>query len=174
MSHDLQALRLLVVDDNPHMRAIVLSLVQGLGVRDVRQAEGGGDALALLRESPADIALVDLNMRPMDGVGFIREVRLGADSPDRFLPVIMITGHAERARVEEARDAGVTEFLLKPLTLRALVDRMDAVIQRPRPFVRTASYFGPDRRRRADPSHAGPLRRRGDVAAGAGASTVEI
>ena len=68
MTQGLAALRLLVVDDNPHMRAIVLSLVQGLGVREVRQAADGGEGLRLLREAPADVALVDLNMAPLDGV----------------------------------------------------------------------------------------------------------
>lgn len=162
MLQGLQALRLLVVDDNPHMRGIVLSLVQGLGVREVRQAADGGEGLKLLRAAPVDIALVDLNMAPVDGVAFTREVRNAPDSPDIYLPVIMMTGHAERAKVEAARDAGVTEFLLKPLTLRAVVDRLESVIQRPRAFIRAPRYFGPDRRRRDDPAYAGPKRRRED------------
>ncbi len=162
MTQGLAALRLLVVDDNPHMRAIVLSLVQGLGVREVRQAADGGEGLRLLREAPADVALVDLNMAPLDGVGFTRAVRTAPDSPDVYLPVIMMTGQVERTRVMEARDAGVTEFLLKPLTLRSLIGRMEAVIHSPRPFVRTAAYFGPDRRRRADPAYTGPDRREED------------
>lgn len=165
MSPGLQALRLLVIDDNPHMRAIVLSLLQGLGVRDVRQAADGVQALELLRKAPVDIALVDFDMSPMDGVAFTREVRNAPDSPDIYLTVIMMTGHAERARVEAARDAGVNEFLLKPLTLRAVVERLEAVIQRPRVFVRAPGYFGPDRRRRADPAYAGPSRRREDAGA---------
>ena len=156
------ALRLLVVDDNRHMRAIVLDLAQAIGLRDVRQAGDGGEALALLKEESCDIALVDLNMAPVDGVAFTREVRNGPSSPDVYMPVIMMTGHVERVRVEEARDAGVNEFILKPLTPAALVGRMEAVIQRPRPFVRAAAYFGPDRRRRADLTQRHHLRRAED------------
>ena len=85
----------------------------------------------------------------------------------------MMTGHAERAEVEAARDAGVTEFLLKPLTLRAMVDRLEAAIQRPRAFIRAPSYFGPDRRRRDDPAYRGPRRRR-DEAQAAPTGVVEI
>ena len=166
MSQGLQALRLLVVDDNPHIRAIVLELAHGLGVREVLQAADGAEGLMRLREAPVDVALVDLNMAPVDGVAFTREVRNAPDSPDIHLPVIMMTGHAERAKVEAARDAGVTEFLLKPLTLRAVADRLEAVIQRPRAFVRAPHYFGPDRRRRADPAYAGPRRRVDDLGAG--------
>ena len=174
MARGLGSLRLLVVDDNMHMRTIVLSLVQGLGVHEVRQAAEGGAGLRLLQQAPADIALVDLNMAPVDGVAFTREVRNSPDSRDVYLPVIMMTGQAERGRVEEARDAGVTEFLLKPLTLRSLVDRLEAVIHRPRPFVRTAAYFGPCRRRRADASFRGPLRRAEDMGAPPPSSIVEI
>ena len=162
MPGGLEALRLLVVDDNPHMRTIIQTLVQGLGVQEVRQASDGAHGLRLLREAPADIALVDLNMWPMDGTAFTRAVRNEPDSPDAYLPVIMMTGHVDRSRVEAARDAGVTEFLLKPLTLRALTERLEAVIHRPRPFVRAADYFGPDRRRRADPRYGGPPRRAGE------------
>ena len=144
------------------MRTIVVNLVQGLGLRHVRQAANGQEALALLKAQPCDMALVDLNMDPVDGVAFTREVRNSPDSPDIYLPVIMMTGNVDRARVEAARDAGVNEFILKPLTLTALVGRMEAVIQRPRPFTRTIEYFGPDRRRRSDPVYLGPFRRAGD------------
>ena len=74
----------------------------------------------------------------------------------------MMTGHSARSRVYEARDAGVTEFVVKPVNARTLLDRIMAVIYRPRPFVRTKSYFGPDRRRRADPNFSGPFRRIAD------------
>ncbi len=168
------ALRLLVVDDNRHVRTIVLGLAQALGVREVRQAGDGGEALQMLREAPADVALVDLNMSPVDGITFTREVRNAPDSPDMYLPVIIMTGHVERAHVEAARDAGVNEFVLKPLTPAAMVGRIEAVIQRPRPFVRASSYFGPDRRRRDDPAYGGERRRSGDRATPFSSATLEI
>jgi DNA-binding response OmpR family regulator len=74
----------------------------------------------------------------------------------------MMTGHSAVVRVMEARDAGVTEFIAKPLSARTLLNRLNAVIYQPRPFVRTQTYFGPDRRRRADPNHLGPWRRSND------------
>ncbi len=173
MSTGWGALRLLIVDDNRHMRAIVLELAQALGVRDARQAEHGGEALAMLRRAQADLAVVDLNMAPVDGVAFTQAIRTAPDSPDPHLPIVMMTGHAERARVEAARDAGVNEFVLKPLTAAALLGRMEAAIQRPRPFVRAPGYFGPDRRRRADPSYDGPPRRAEDRGAALRAFVLE-
>ncbi len=165
MLSGLEALQVLTVEDNAHMRAIVGALLQGLGLKDVRHARDGEQALEILGEHPVDIALVDFQMAPMDGVSFTRLIRTGEASPNIYLPIIMMTGHSQRSRVCEARDAGVTEFVAKPLTARALALRIGAVIHRPRPFVRTASYFGPDRRRRDDPRHASLGRRAGDVKA---------
>ncbi len=102
-------------------------------------------------------------MEPVDGVEFTRLVRVAADSPNPFLPIIMVTGFADRTRVEEARDAGITEFIVKPVTARAVLDRLNNVINKPRPFVKTSDYFGPDRRRRQDPDHEGPWRRGTDI-----------
>lgn len=167
-----ESLRVMLVDDNQHMRAIVATVLAGFGVRQVRELKDGSEAFDSLKEFHPDIAIVDFQMAPMDGVEFTRRVRTHPDSPCPYLPVIMMTGHAERWRVVDARDAGVTEFVAKPLTARSLLDRIQAVIVRPRPFVRTSSFFGPDRRRRQDPAHAGPWRREGDEAAGACASPV--
>ncbi len=76
-----------------------------------------------------------------------------------MVPVIMMTGHSERHRIEEARDAGITEFLAKPISARSVLERMIEVIEHPRPFVRTKSYFGPCRRRKNDKTFKGPWRR---------------
>jgi len=159
----LEALQILLVEDNQHMRSIVTTVLKGAGVTRVREVGDGAEALRTLRQWSADIAIVDFNMSPMDGVEFTRLLRTAADSPNQYLPVIMMTGHAERSRVEEARDAGVTEFVVKPITAKALLDRIQAVIFRPRPFVKTDTFFGPDRRRVNDPAYTGPWRRSTDA-----------
>jgi two-component system chemotaxis response regulator CheY len=146
MSVGLESLRVLLVDDNPHMRAIVASILKGVGVCQVREAQDGADGLQALRSWPADLAIVDFQMQPLDGANFTRMVRGSPDSQNIYLPIIMMTGFADRSRVFEARDAGVTEMIAKPITARAILNRIEAVIMRPRPFVRTADYFGPARR----------------------------
>ena len=163
MSSGLESLRVLLVDDNQHMRAIVMTVLSGVGVAHIRETRDGAEALAALREWPADLAIVDFQMTPLDGVEFTRLVRNSPDSRNPYLPVIMMTGHSERTRVMDARDAGVTEFVAKPLTAKSVLERIHAVIYRPRPFVRTADYFGPDRRRKDDPGFAGPWRRSTDA-----------
>lgn len=146
MDLGLGELKVLLVDDNEHMRAIVGTILKGIGILNVREAQDGSQALEALRTWPADLAIVDFRMEPMDGVDFTRLVRNAADSRNPFLPIIMMTGFADRPRVEEARDSGVTELIVKPVTARAIIDRLNAVVYRPRPFVRTADYFGPQRR----------------------------
>jgi two-component system, chemotaxis family, chemotaxis protein CheY len=152
-------LKVLVADDNQHMRAIVCAVLKSIGVKHLREAHDGAEALAVLREWSADVAIVDFRMEPIDGVEFTRLVRNASDSKNPFLPIIMLTGYADRVRVMEARDAGVTELVVKPVTAKAVIARLHAVIFQPRPFVRTDGYFGPDRRRAPKPDYDGPERR---------------
>ena len=157
-----KSVKILLVDDNQHMRAITSAVLQSAGVRDVHEAGDGPLALEILKSHDIDVAIVDFNMSPMDGVEFTRLVRNSPGSANPYLPIIMMTGHSEKSRVFEARDAGVTEFVTKPLTAKALLDRLHAVIFRPRPYVKTDSYFGPDRRRRNDVNYRGEKRRVAD------------
>lgn len=159
----LHSLNVLLVDDNQHMRAIAAAVLHSANIRNVREASDGAAAFNLLRQHPIDLAIVDFNMFPLDGVEFTRLVRNSPDSANIYLPIIMMTGHSEKARVYEARDAGVTEFLVKPITAKAVLDRINAVIFKPRPFVKTDAYFGPCRRRRDVEGYAGPFRRSADA-----------
>ena len=105
----------------------------------------------------------------MGGLAFTRLVRTGKDSPNPFVPIIMMTAYSEKHRVVEARDAGITEFIVKPLSAKTLMARVTAAIEHPRPFVRCSRYLGPDRRRRRTSDYKGPDRRE-SVADGGGAN----
>ena len=157
-------LKILLVDDNHHMRVLLAEILKAVGVRHIHEASDGAHALTMMRSHPIDIIITDLSMQPLDGIDFVRLLRRSPDSPNQMCPVIMITGHSTRARVQDARNAGVNEFLAKPLTARGVVERISQVIDHPRPFVKTNDYFGPDRRRRVDPHFRGPFRRDSDAA----------
>ena len=157
-----EKLKALIVEDNAHMRSLLRALLNSVGIRDIAEAAHGGAALQLLRERKSDLVLSDLAMKPMDGLAFTRQVRNADASPNPFVPIIMITGHTEKHRVEAARDAGVTEFLAKPITAANLFARIAEIVERPRAFVRCESYVGPDRRRRMIEDYAGPWRRADD------------
>ena len=143
----LARLTVLVVDDNKAMRSLTAAVLAGLGVRNVLEADDGEAGLKVLRTYDVDLAIVDFKMAPMDGINFTDRVRNTPDSPNPYLPIIMLTGHADRARVLRARDAGVTEFMVKPIAAKALTQRIQAMILQPRPFLKLNGYFGPDRRR---------------------------
>jgi two-component system, chemotaxis family, chemotaxis protein CheY len=156
-------IKVLIVDDNQHMRVLVSEILRAIGVVDILEANDGAEGLQKMREYAPDLIMTDLSMQPLDGIDFVRLIRNSPESPNPLIPVIMITGHSTRVRVNEARDAGVNEFLAKPLTARGVIERLHQVIDNPRAFVRTDSYFGPDRRRRNDPEHKGPWRRYNDT-----------
>lgn len=161
------SLKALIVDDNVHMRALLRSLLNSIGIKDICEAGHGAAAIAAMRDRKCDLVLSDMAMKPMDGIEFTRDIRNSELSPNPFVPIIMITGHTEKQRVEAARDAGVTEFLAKPITAQNLISRIVEIVERPRAFVRCDQYFGPDRRRRQAEDYAGPWRRKddfGDVA----------
>jgi CheY-like chemotaxis protein len=158
-----ERLKVLIVEDNHHMRNLLRTLLNSVGIQEILEANHGGAALDVLREKKCDLVLSDLAMKPMDGLEFSRAVRIGKDSPNRFLPIIMITGHTDRHHIMAARDAGVTEIMAKPITPASLFSRVAEIVERPRAFVRTETYFGPDRRRRAVANYPGPWRRHDDV-----------
>jgi two-component system chemotaxis response regulator CheY len=147
------------VDDNVHMLNIVKTILRGFGAVHVFEAKATDEAIYRLRHDSVDIVVLDYLMGDEDGVAFLKKLRHEADSPSPFVPVIMLTAHSERARVEAARDAGVSEFCTKPVTPAEMIRKVAAVIDHPRHFVRSAAYFGPDRRRRADPYYKGEERR---------------
>ncbi len=162
-AYQLERLNFLVVDDNRHMRALVKSVLRALGARNIKDATDGADAFKRLRTYAADIIICDWRMSPMDGLDFVRLVRTDKDSPNPLVPVIMLTGHTEAKRVTEARDAGVNEFLAKPISVQQLQLRIRAVMEHPRSYVRAETYSGPDRRRRHDPDFLGRERRKGNT-----------
>jgi two-component system, chemotaxis family, chemotaxis protein CheY len=152
------SLGMLVVEDNEHMMRLLKAMLRALGVGRVDSATDAQRALQIMRVQVPDILIVDWMMEGMSGIELTKHIRSSDESPNPYMPIIMVTAHAEKELVIEARDAGVTEFLVKPIAAAALVQRLSTIIDQPRPFVRTPNYFGPDRRRRAV-QFKGPERR---------------
>jgi DNA-binding response OmpR family regulator len=119
-----------------------------------------------MHQSHVDLLLVDWCMKPIDGISFTNTIRRSHDSPNPTVAIVMISAHSERSRVEQARDAGVNGFLVKPISTRLLFDRIAAALSDHRPFVRSPTYYGPDRRRGTVSSYLGPFRRASDRAPG--------
>lgn len=146
--YDLSSLNVMVVEDNKNMQNLLRAILNALGIRNIREMSTGTEAFQELRHFDADIIISDWNMAPMDGLTFTKKVRTDPSSPNPYVPIIMLTGHTETTRVMEARDAGINMFLAKPISVKALSERLTLMIDNPSRFVRTATYFGPDRRRK--------------------------
>lgn len=159
MAYDLENLQVQLIEDNPNMRALVKAMLNALGMNNVRDYANGKAAQYALDKFTPDLIITDWMMAPMDGLEYTRYIRDNVDSPDIFTPIILMTGHTERWRILAARDAGVNELLAKPITAKTLYDRILAVIEKPRPYVRTKSFFGPCRRRLNWREYMGPERR---------------
>src|SRR5437763_1956889 len=158
---DFNKLRFLVIDDNAHMRRILRTLLHGFGARDVYEAEDGAAGLEAFTHSAPDIVLTDWSMPIFDGLELAQMIRQPGANSNPYVPIIMLTGHSEKRRVMSARDAGITEFMAKPISAKSLYQRILNVVCNPRPFIKTKSYFGPDRRRNNPTAYIGPERRIG-------------
>ena len=113
MALDFSPLKVLVVDDNAFMRRLLREVLVALNFEadNVLFASDGDDAIKLMPGRRFDMIICDINMAPMDGKQFTKHVRVDQDSPDRHIPIIICTGHAEIEHIRDARDAGANEIL---------------------------------------------------------------
>jgi len=152
-------LNVLIVDDNAHMRKLVSAIVRAFGVVEAYETDNAKTAWALFCKHSPDVIILDWILGGMSGIDLAKMIRTSADSPNPLVPIIMLTGHTGLEHVRVARDAGINEFLAKPVSANALLARLLSVVVHPRRFVRTPTYFGPCRRRRDDDTYRGPERR---------------
>ncbi|MCC5977528.1 MAG: response regulator [Salinarimonas sp.] len=145
MRLEFERLCFLVAEDNAYMRAALVAMLEAFGAQVIHQAQDGESALALFAEERPDVVLLDWEMPQRDGLSVARRMRDRETSPDPFVPILMISAHAERARVLEARDAGINDYLVKPVTPRVLYDKLLGLAVDQRPFVAAPGYFGPQR-----------------------------
>jgi two-component system, chemotaxis family, chemotaxis protein CheY len=119
------ALKVLVVDDQMTMRALVRSGLQQLGVKEIEEAPDGEEAFKALLSKPAHLVISDFNMPKLDGLGLLRAIR--AHPPTRTTSFIMLTGRADKELVQRAVQFGVNNYLVKPFTVQTLKEKIEAV-----------------------------------------------
>ena len=159
MTYQFRNARILIVDDMPPMLTLTSSILRIFGFENVETATDADEAFTTFCKFDPDLVITDWQMEPYDGLELVRKMRTSRMSPNRFVPVIMMTGYSHRIRVEASRDAGVTEFLVKPFKAKDLYARIEQLIEKPRQFVEADEFFGPDRRRRKAADYKGPRRR---------------
>jgi len=142
-----QSLAVLVVDDNQYMRKVIRNILVNLGVKNVHEAADGIAGLEAIRMFAPDLVILDWEMPLLNGAELVRIVRSPGVFPVPDVPIIMLTGHVERWRVIEASRLGVNEFLKKPVSGKALLDRIMVILTQPRAMVRLGEYYGPEPRK---------------------------
>lgn len=171
--YNLEKLTILIADDDDFSRSTLASVLRGLKVGKLIMARDGGEAINHLKmagftatkpgEIGVDIIMCDWLMSPVSGAMLVRWLRRSDESPDRFIPVLAVSGAVDIQNVQEARDLGVHDFLTKPYSSKMMVAKINALIDQPRPFIYNGDYFGPDRRRQDMPFKGDDRRRSGAV-----------
>ena len=153
-AYDLSALRILLVEDSKNMVVLLMEALRMLRIRsdNVHVSTDGIAALQDLNHFSPDLIVCDWLMEPLDGIELCKLLRVSADSKFPYVPIVMLTANTRLHQVCEARDAGVSEFLCKPISAASLYSKFCAVIEYPRQFIKCKSYTGPDRRRREWPT----------------------
>ena len=135
----------LVIDDNIGMRSIMKAVLRALGFLVIRQANDAVEALKIIPDIKPDLIITDIKMPVIDGVTFVRNLRADESNPFSEVPIIVATGHTEERHVRACLDAGVDQFLAKPITAKALAERITRALSPQREFVRFGNYNGPRR-----------------------------
>lgn len=159
---DFARLAVLVADPSQHMVTLVASMLRTLGVKNITEVNDSHAAQFALTRQTYDVLLVDEALAPLDGVKLTRKLRQDAEAANRQTVVVMTFAIAELRRITEARDAGVTEFIRKPLSAAILAARIETALANPREFVAAEDYVGPDRRRKRAAISGEDRRRNGE------------
>lgn len=184
----LKKIHVLVVDHDPRIRLLLSNVLKYFGFSNVFEAEDGFKAVKAMRNHDIDLIITDWELNtpisdamaglptnpifsseqwlpapPKSGATLIKYIRTSKYSPNPYISIIMFTGLGLRNRVEYARDLGVNEIILKPLSVENLCRRITAIIDSPRPFVLSEQYKGPCRRREEKPFPVANERRRRDI-----------
>jgi two-component system chemotaxis response regulator CheY len=121
-----RSMNVLVVDDYKTMIRIVRGLLEQLDFRNVDEAMDGPTALQRLQEKEYGLILSDWNMAPMTGIDLLRTVR--AEPRTKAIPFIMVTAEAKTENVVAAKQAGASNYVIKPFTLDMLKQKLTAVL----------------------------------------------
>jgi len=152
----LEKLKILLVEDHDAHAVTMIAMLRAFGIRRIDRADDAEAAVRLLRAGTLyDVMLCDFNLGSINGLSLVKVVRQNDKLTNRYMPIVMVTGDAKPDRIVAAREAGVNNFLSKPVEPPILLRTIQAILNNPRAFVETKTYFGPDRRSRQAPNMQG-------------------
>lgn len=119
-------MKVLIVDDYNTMLRIIRNLLNQIGFKDIEEAADGTAALEKFRAGDYGLIISDWNMEPMSGFDFLKEVRAGSHNPK--IPFIMITAESKTENVIKAKQAGVSNYIVKPFNAETLKGKIQSVL----------------------------------------------
>lgn len=153
--YDLGNFRVLVIEDSPFIGNLMSSALNEMGVGKVLIAKSVTEAKekilsfnAVASSQNIDVVILDWLMPDGKGSEFLEWVRGHKADTIKFLPTIICSAYASTELVEESRDKGANEAMVKPVSAEKLARRILYVIDKPRPYISSPDFFGPDRRRK--------------------------
>lgn len=168
---NLEQSTVLLIDDNPQALDMLSSVFHGFGVKEQIKCASAVEAVRIIQNRAVDLIVIDCVDPAMDSYAFARWLRRETPAPLRFIPIMLLTGHASQSKVQEGRDCGVSFVVTKPLTPAVLLRRILWLAGDEREFVESANYVGPDRRvRNFGPPLGMAGRRKDDLSAHVGAA----
>jgi two-component system chemotaxis response regulator CheY len=138
---------LVIADPDVKIAQLVRKILSALGCKRIYIVHDGQAVLDLMKEEQVDIIITDWQMPNVSGIELATYLRQSLDSPNRMIPIIMLTARTDRSDIQTARNAGISEYIIKPFSAKTLMERMHAIVEDPRSFILCKSYVGPDRRR---------------------------
>jgi two-component system, chemotaxis family, chemotaxis protein CheY len=159
---NLRDLVILIADQNSYVRRIINGMLRGFGANKVMEVEQSMGLFHALSGQKIDILLCDTRLPPHGGLILTRTIRRNAENENRTLPIMLMASDTSEASIKQARDAGANMVVAKPMSPSSLYDRLSWIAFNPRPFIDTATYFGPDRRFKIEGYPGGVGRRKGD------------
>lgn len=165
-AYDLGTFRILIVEDSPFIGNLMSSALKEMGVGNVAIGKSVSEAKEKILSCNAvsssqnfDVIILDWLMPDGKGVELLQWVRAHKADTIKYLPVIICSAYASTELIEESRDNGANEAMVKPVSADKLAHRILYVIDKPRSFIASPDFFGPDRRRKTE-KYKGPEKRK--------------
>ena len=162
LEQKLSKISVLIIDDHKFLRDMLRDMLRGFGVSQLHVASHGREGIEAFRNQTPSLVFTDLNMEPMNGLDFTQWIRTNPNNPNPQVPIIMLTANNDATSITAARDAGVSELIIKPLVPSSVLQRLNAALFEPREFITGPTYTGPSRRRRSCANYKGIHRRAAD------------
>ncbi len=159
---NLRDLTILIADPGTYTRRVVYGMLRGFGANRILEAADAADVLSALIQQKIDILILDSKLPPQDGLAVTLAIRRNPDNENRTLPILIMTSDAQQSTVKEARDAGASMVVAKPMSPTTLYDRLVWIAFDRRQFIDCPTYFGPDRRFKIEGYPTGVGRRASD------------